>query len=122
VAKIQLSLKVLYLPLQYITMKTRTKRERKNPGTTALIATIGGLFGFLGLGHIYLGEVRRGLLLMIIGWILEIGGIALTKIFLFSTLIGVTIIGAVIGIPMLLIYFVLWIWQIFDAYNKAKEI
>jgi len=122
VAKIQLSLKVLYLPLQYITMKTRTKRERKSPGTTALIATISGLFGFLGLGHIYLGEVRRGLLLMIIGWILEIGGIALTKIFLFSTLIGVTIIGAVIGIPMLLIYFVLWIWQIFDAYNKAKEI
>jgi hypothetical protein len=86
------------------------KIERKSPGTTALIAAIGGLLGFNGLGHIYLGEIGLGLILMIIGWILGIGGLFLT----------LSIVGAVIGIPMLIVDFILWIWQIYDAYNRAK--
>jgi uncharacterized membrane protein YvbJ len=33
----------------------------KSPGTTALIAFIGGIFVLLGLGHIYIGKVERGI-------------------------------------------------------------
>ncbi len=42
----------------------------KSPGTAMLIALIAGIFGLLGIGHIYVGKLRRGILLLV-------GGLAL---------------------------------------------
>src|ERR687889_742472 len=39
----------------------------KSPGTAALIAFIGGIFALLGLGHIYIGNVGRGIGILISG-------------------------------------------------------
>ena len=42
----------------------------KSPGTAALIAFIGGIFGLQGIGHIYVGKVGRGIGILISGIII----------------------------------------------------
>jgi TM2 domain-containing membrane protein YozV len=54
----------------------------KNPGTTALLAFIGGILALPGIGHIYVGKVGMGVGILIGGFILY----ALT----FSIIISVT--------------------------------
>ena len=82
----------------------------KSPGTAALIAFIGGIFGLPGIGHIYVGKVGKGIGILISGIIiavlLVIMVISLQSILLF-----------ILGIA----YFVLWIWQIFNARKLAKK-
>ncbi|MHA1470393.1 MAG: hypothetical protein ACTSSP_07510 [Candidatus Asgardarchaeia archaeon] len=82
---------------------------KKDPGIAALIATIGGIFGIFDLGHFYAGKINKGVLYLILGIIFDWGGLLLT----------LTIIGAIIGIPMLIVAFILWILQIYDAYKEA---
>lgn len=83
----------------------------KNPTTAALIAIIGGIFGFMGIGHIYAGKIGKGIIILVGGIILFAVGL-LTLSFFF---------GFVAGIPLLIIYFVIWIWQIFDARATARK-
>ncbi len=42
----------------------------KNPGTTALLAFIGGLLALPGIGHIYVGKVGTGVGILVGGFIL----------------------------------------------------
>ena len=101
----------------------------KSPGTAALIAFIGGIFALLGLGHIYIGNVGRGIGILISGIVIY-ALLIITIIFSFSLqgisflaegkpLIGIesTFTIFVLGIA----YFVLWIWQIFNARKRAKK-
>jgi len=44
----------------------------KSPGTTALIAFLGGLFALPGIGHMYVEKVRRGIIILIGGLVLYI--------------------------------------------------
>jgi len=101
----------------------------KSPGTAALIAFIGGIFALFGLGHIYIGNVGRGIGILISGIIIYV---LLIIIIIFSlSLQGLLFLGAdesPIGIEAILIifvlgiaYFVLWIWQIFNARKRAKK-
>ena len=101
----------------------------KSPGTAALIAFIGGIFALLGLGHIYIGNVGRGIGILISGIIIYVMYII---IIIFSlSLQGLLFLGvdeSPIGIEAILIifvlgiaYFVLWIWQIFNARKLAKK-
>ena len=101
----------------------------KSPGTAALIAFIGGIFALLGLGHIYIGNVGRGIGILISGIIIYVLYII---IIIFSlSLQGLLFLGvdeSPIGIEAILIifvlgiaYFVLWIWQIFNARKLAKK-
>lgn len=92
----------------------------KNPGTAALIAIIGGIFGFPGIGHIYVGRIARGILILISGIILFVLG--LIAIFAGAALgpAGFAA-GAVFGFIFIIIYVVIWIWQIFDARSLAKQ-
>ena len=101
----------------------------KSPGTAALIAFIGGIFALFGLGHIYIGNVGRGIGILISGIIIYV---LLIIIIIFSlSLQGLLFLGAdesPIGIEAILIifvlgiaYFVLWIWQIFNARKLAKK-
>jgi len=103
----------------------------KSPGTAALIAFIGGIFTLPGIGHIYVGKVGKGIAILILGVVLTV----LTFVLIFSVVpftmstdeattvenasigIWIPIISAVFGIA----YFVLFIWQIFNARKLAKK-
>ena len=61
----------------------------------------------MGIGHIYAGKIAKGLFILI-------GGIVLFYVGVFTLII-------LIGIPLLLIYAGIWIWQIFDARNTARK-
>jgi len=90
--------------------------KHKNPGVAAVLALILGLFGLMGIGHVYVGRVKRGIVLLIVGIILA----ALTygSMLLGFVTFGLSWIGAIV---FGLILFILWIWQIFNAYSLAKQ-
>jgi TM2 domain-containing membrane protein YozV len=60
-------------------------------------------FLLLGLGQIYVGKILRGLGIMVLGFVLAMVFI------LFFGLFG------------FVLYFVYWIWNIFDAYKLAQQ-
>ncbi len=93
---------------------------RKDPGIAAALAIIGGLFGLPGIGHIYVGRIGRGLLILFSGVILFVIWILVV---IFSTLGGVSgVLGAlVLGIIFIIGYIVIWFWQIFDAHHLAQR-
>lgn len=72
----------------------------KSLGITMILAVL-----LSGLGHIYLGFVKRGIIILIIGIILWIVVSFLIPI-PFSWMIGIAY----------------WIWQIWDAYNHYKKL
>jgi TM2 domain-containing membrane protein YozV len=76
-------------------------KPTKNPGTALAIAILAGAVSFNGVGHLYCGKVRKGIKLLIVGWIL----------------FALTILLPSLGI----IYFVFWIWQAHDAYKITKQ-
>lgn len=81
----------------------------KSPGTAALIAFIGGIFGLQGIGHIYVGKIGKGIGILI-------GGIIIA-ILLAITIMTLTFVSVIFGIA----YLVLFIWQIFNARKLAKK-
>jgi len=101
--------------------------ETKNTGLTALIALILGIFGIWGAGHIYVGKLTRGIVLIILGILIEwvlgfvliFGALSMGAHWLWEPRGAV---GALIGavILWLVITIGIFIWQIYDAYNLAK--
>ena len=71
-------------------------------GKSAVLAVILSLF-IPGVGHFYLGSIGKGFTFLII----QLVGVGLTS----------TIVGAVFGIPILI---VCPIWAAIDAYRVAK--
>ena len=102
----------------------------KSPGTAALIAFIGGIFGLLGIGHIYIGKIGKGIGILI-------AGIIIAALLVITIMVG--IMGPMVGMgPMMMMdpnqmpliilpfilgisYLILWIWQIFNARKIAKK-
>jgi TM2 domain-containing membrane protein YozV len=82
----------------------------KSPGTAALIAFIGGIFGLPGIGHIYVGKIGKGIGILITG-------IIIAALLVFISITFEIILLFIFGIA----YLVLWIWQIFDARKLAKK-
>ena len=126
------------LQTAYTTPKTSIVDQLpyKSPGTAALIAFIGGIFGLLGLGHIYVGKVEKGIGILISGIIIAALLIIMIMMGIMGPMIGIgppmemgpmmitdpsqmplIILSFILGIA----YFVLWIWQIFNARNLAKK-
>ncbi len=70
--------------------------ERKNEGIAAVLSFI-----FVGLGQIYNGQIGKGIIFVIIG-----------AIFVFTMIFFIGFI----------LYPIFWIYNIYDAYNTAKEI
>jgi len=87
--------------------------EMKNPGIAALLAAIIGLV-LLGIGHIYVGKITRGLVLLFTGLVLD--GLLIASLF-FSWLIFPIFFTIILGIAAL----ALWVWSIYDAYKLAKQ-
>jgi hypothetical protein len=80
-------------------------RRGKSPALAALLAVVPGL------GHLYLGDYRKGLGLLGAGGVLEFFGFDL----------DLTGIGAVMGVPMELGGVGLWLFSIVDAYQSARR-
>lgn len=105
----------------------------KNEQVAILLAVLPGAVGFLGIGYIYVGRLRRGLVLLVGAW-------ALTSISFFCFVVW-SMYGMVIqppGYPKIEIptfslaffaagfvlsigLFTLWIWQIFDAKGVCRN-
>ena len=80
-------------------------RDRKNPIVAAGLALIPGV------GHFYLGHNMKG-----IGYLLGIGGLGF-----FGLDLDLSIIGALIGVPLEVGGGTLWVMSIVDAYRTAKR-
>jgi len=86
------------------TVPSRPQRpaEWKSEGTTLILTIVLGIFGFGGIGHIYLGNITRGITILVVGIILLI-----ISIFTFG-------IGLIVLIPFA-------IWVVFDARKQCKH-
>ena len=61
------------IPSMYkLSLQLFNKLPYKSPGTTALIAFLGGIVGLAGRGHMYVGKVRSGTTILIGGILLFI--------------------------------------------------
>lgn len=87
--------------------------QYKSPGIAVVLALVFGIFGLMGIGHIYVGRVSKGLFLFIIGVILGV----LTWGSFFT---GFVTFGFVASALFGLMLFVLCVWQIYDAYVLAN--
>lgn len=74
----------------------------KSEGTTLILTIILGIFGFGGIGHIYLGNITRGIVILIVGIIL----------------LGVAIVTFGIGLVILIPFA---IWVVYDARKQCKH-
>jgi len=81
-------------------------RTRKNPLLAAALAVVPGL------GHFYLGENKKG-----VAYLLGIGGLEF-----FGLDLDLTVIGALIGVPLEVGGGTLWLFSIVDAYRSAKRL
>ena len=93
------------------TARYRRGRERpmgwKSESTTLLLSILLGLFGLSGIGHLYLGMIGRGVVILI-------GGIALGVVGVLTLFFG-------IGWILLIAYIPLFIWQIIDSRNMCRQ-
>jgi len=80
-------------------------RSRKSPILAAALALVPGL------GHFYLGENMKG-----VAYLIGVGGLEF-----FGLDLDLTVIGAVIGVPMEVGGGTLWIFSIVDAYRTARR-
>jgi hypothetical protein len=80
-------------------------RTRKNPFLAAALAVVPGL------GHFYLGENKKG-----VAYLLGVGGLEF-----FGLDLDLTVIGALIGVPLEVGGGTLWLFSIVDAYRSAKR-
>ena len=119
--------------------EVQVTKQPKNEGLAALLAFLLALIGFLGMGHIYAGRVGRGLILFFVGILLEGAVIGLALYYVWDSGYdwspwsgGYTYHSGEIGYAAgagaaYLIWFILWIWQTFNArkvcriYNQSLE-
>jgi len=95
----------------------RRKQERaaaeswKSESITLLCSILGGLFGLQGIGYFYLGKVVKGIGYLVGSLALFIAGIVLI---MFPPLTAA-------GIGCLVVYVVMFIWQILDSWRLCKQ-
>jgi TM2 domain-containing membrane protein YozV len=81
-------------------------RTRKNPLVAAGLALVPGL------GHFYLGENKKG-----VAYLIGIGGLEF-----FGLDLDLSVIGALIGVPLEVGGGTLWLFSIVDAYRTARRL
>ncbi|MFC2018977.1 hypothetical protein ACFLU4_03365 [Chloroflexota bacterium] len=107
--------------------------QLKSEKVAVLLAALLGAIGFLGIGHLYVGRIRRGLILLIGTW----GLVSISVMCLFAWSMSHMIIpppGQPIGTPpagrwvflvVSLLFslgaIALWIWQIIDARAVCRD-
>lgn len=81
-----------------------------------MLAAVPGIFGLMGIGHIYVGKIGKGIALLILGILLSI--------LVYGSLVVAALtfgLGLIFTLGFALLLFILWIYQIVDAYNLAKR-
>lgn len=77
--------------------------QEKDPNTAFLIELVGGFFGLLGLGHIYVGKTNEGVLRLIIWLIYDITAFVVISL-LIALIVGLICIpfqlAIQIGVPL----------------------
>ena len=114
-------------------MSNRIVQRLKSQKIAMLLAVLLGAVGFLGIGHLYIGRIRRGLILLMGAWVL-----AGTSLFCFiasamSTMVipppdypkvevpAYSSVFFAIGVVLLIGLVALWIWQIFDVKAACRN-
>jgi len=85
----------------------QTYASYKSEGTTLVLAIILGILGINGVGHLYVSKVGKGVGILI-------GSLILLAVGLVTLFFGV-------GIILLIIYFIIFIWQIIDSRKLCQE-
>jgi TM2 domain-containing membrane protein YozV len=96
--------------------------ESKSPGIAALLALLIGI-GVFGIGHIYVGRIRRGIVLLVVSLAIHVPLVMAAVLLIPSLFLSREAFGALfIGVVVLgLVNLGLWIWQGYDAYKLAKQ-
>lgn len=108
-------------------------QKPRSPKTAALLAALPGVVCCLGIGHLYAGRVRRGLVLLLGGWGLAAGGLFCLTAWSMCHMV-IPPLGQPVGEPPAaadaflitgVVSFLglvsLWVWQIFDARRCADN-
>ena len=106
--------------------KTSVSVNYKSKRKTLVLSVVVGLLGLMGVGHIYLGRVRRGIIILIIA------PLSWTMIFTSSAMVGLNeleedvMVATIreIGVIVLVLeigLFALFIWQILNSRKLCKE-
>lgn len=90
----------------YADEQTYRKIHHKSEGTTLVLSLVLGLIGLPGAGHMYVGKVGKGVTILIGSFILFIAGAATLSLGF--------------GIVLLIMYFVIFIWQIFSSRDLCR--
>ncbi len=78
--------------------------QRRSPIVAAALGLVPGL------GHLYLGQAKKGVALL--------AGFGLLQFF--GADLDLTGVGAAVGVPMEMGGFGLWAWSVWDAYQSAR--
>jgi len=104
--------------------------DYKSVGTATVLGVVLGLFGLFGVGQIYVGQVGKGIGIMLTNFVI----IAITIIILFQATaiffleaISGSVGSAASGFTIFALLLILimdvgfYIWQAYDAYDQARE-
>ena len=91
-------------------------KPEKEAGIAVLISFVGMIFlGAPAIGYLYLDDVRKGVIYLIIGYLLPIAAIV-------AYYMGaLTIVGIVLCLPVLLVPLALHLAIIFDVWKMAEK-
>lgn len=111
--------------------KTASLVKSKSEGTTLVLSIVVGLLGIMGVGHIYVGRVRRGIVILVIGvtgWIVIFIPIAILGFMEMEEeeLENLENLGAAMGLVGTMVgvgigYLALFIWQILNSRKLCRE-
>lgn len=110
---------------------TSSLKHYKSEGVTLVLSIVLGLMGIMGIGHIYIGRVKRGIAILIGGiliWVVVFIPIGFLSVLedpenlseeefmeqFFGPMIGALIIGGIGGLA-------LFIWQILNARSLCRD-
>ena len=113
-------------------LKVKEGIKIKNEYVAVLLAALLGVIGFLGIGHFYTGRFRRGIILIIVGWLIIGIDFVLFALWSMSGMVipppgytkveppAFTAAFLITAIVLFLGFGGLWIWQILDARAKCR--
>ena len=115
--------------------------KSKNPRIAVVLALVLGIIGLWGMGHIYVGKVRKGIKFLAFGiavvtiTYLGFGGIIILGVGIAGALARLAgdLVAAVVAVLVstilvllllaiaVIVFLAGWIWQAYDAYKLAKQ-
>jgi TM2 domain-containing membrane protein YozV len=100
---------------QCLTVKAVPQKE---PALALLLSLVGGLVSglLIGLGQIYNGQVKKGIILCIAHVVIW------AVIIVAYILLALTVVGAICCLPIFAFPFLLWLYAMYDAYVTADRI